>query len=234
MDLIVAKHQFSNMVASSYAAAAVAAKVLIWVAMGASFYLVPETTRLMTQRRNTQPVLMRSLAIIAVCAVPCMLIFAFAAHPLLEAVFGEDKAIASNALLPLGAAFTVLSCTYLAVQYMLALQRVWFLVPLGLVAALEPVLLLPGAEHPAAFATVVLFVQLLAAAVAYVERCRAGRRSNGSQLRRARAAPDRPRSPPPRSALAPERQHGLIWRPQLQDLRIRRKSSRSISSVEGV
>ena len=168
MDLIIAKHQFSNRVASSYAAAAVAAKVLIWVAMGASFYLVPETTRRMSQQRRTEPVLMRTLGIIAVCAVPCLLIFAFAAHPLLAAVFGEDKAIASNALLPLGAAFTVLSCTYLAVQYMLALKRVWFLVPLGLVAALEPVLLLQAPKQPAAFATVVLLVQLLAAAVAYV------------------------------------------------------------------
>ena len=168
MDLIVAKHQFSNRVASAYAAAAVAAKVLIWVAMGASFYLVPETTRRMAQRSRTEPVLMRSLGIIGVCAVPCLLIFAFAAHPLLAAVFGEDKAIASNALLPLGAAFTVLACTYLAVQYMLALKRVWFLVPLGLVAALEPVLLLQAPKQPVAFATVVLLVQLLAAAVAYV------------------------------------------------------------------
>jgi O-antigen/teichoic acid export membrane protein len=168
MDLIVAKHQFSNRVASSYAAAAVAAKVLIWVAMGASFYLVPETTRLTAERRNPRPVLLRSLGIIAVCALPCMLIFAFAAHPLLAAVFGKDKAIASNALLPLGAAFTVLSCTYLAVQYMLALKRIWFLLPLGVVAAVEPLLLLQAPKQPASFATVVLLVQLLAAAVAYM------------------------------------------------------------------
>ena len=45
IDLIIAKHQFSISVASSYAVAAVAGKVLIWVAMGASFYLVPETSR---------------------------------------------------------------------------------------------------------------------------------------------------------------------------------------------
>ncbi len=168
MDLIVAKHQFSNKVASSYAAAAVAAKVLIWVAMGASFYVVPETTRLMAERRDTRPVLFKSLGIIGVCAVPCLLIFAVAAHALLAIVFGEDKAIASDALLPLGAAFSVLACTYLAVQYMLALKRVWFLLPLGVVAAIEPVLLLQASKQPASFATVVLFVQLLGAAVAYV------------------------------------------------------------------
>ena len=168
MDLIIAKHRFSDRVASSYAVAAVAGKVLIWVAMGASFYLVPETSRLWSEGKETRPVLLKSLAIVAVCAVPCMLIFAVAGHTLLAVVFGTDKAVASDALLPLGAAFTVLAATYLAVQYMLALKRIWFLPALGLVAAIEPILLLQAPERPAAFATVVLFVQLIAAAVAYV------------------------------------------------------------------
>ena len=45
IDIIAAKHRFSTHVASSYGAVAVAAKVLIWVAMGAGFYLVPEVSR---------------------------------------------------------------------------------------------------------------------------------------------------------------------------------------------
>jgi O-antigen/teichoic acid export membrane protein len=168
VDLITAKHQFSDRVASSYAVAAVAGKVLIWVAMGASFYLVPETSRLRSEGRDTRTVLLKSLGIVVVCAVPCMLIFAFGAHPLLAAVFGKKKAIASGSLLPLGAAFTVLAGTYLAVQYMLALKRFWFLPAIGVVAAIEPVLLLQAPKHPASFATVVLFVQLIGAAVAYL------------------------------------------------------------------
>ncbi|MCL2418436.1 MAG: oligosaccharide flippase family protein [Conexibacteraceae bacterium] len=168
MDLIIARHQFSDHVASSYAVAAVAGKVLIWVAMGASFYLVPETSRRRSEHQDTRPVLLKSLGIVAVCAIPCMLIFAVAAHPLLAAVFGHNKAVASGSLLPLGAAFTVLAGTYLAVQYMLALKRVWFLLAIGAVAAIEPVLLLQAPKHPASFATVVLLIQLLGAAVAYV------------------------------------------------------------------
>lgn len=168
IDLITAKHRFSDRVASSYAVAAVAAKVLIWVAMGASFYLVPETSRLRSIGGDTRQVLLKSLGIVMACAVPCMLIYAFAAHPLLAAVFGADKAVASASLLPLGAAFTVLAGTYLAVQYMLALKRVWFLPAIGVVAAIEPVLLLQASRHPASFATVVLLVQLIGAAVAYV------------------------------------------------------------------
>lgn len=167
IDLITAKHQFSDRVASSYAVAAVAAKVLIWVAMGASFYLVPETSRRHATGEDTRPVLLKSVGVVAVCAAPCMLIYAFGAHPLLAAVFGSGKAIAADALLPLGAAFTVLAATYLAVQYMLALKRIWFLPAIGLIAAIEPVLLLQAPTHPASFAAVVLLVQLVGAAVAY-------------------------------------------------------------------
>ncbi len=168
IDLITAKHRFSDRVASSYAVAAVAAKVLIWVAIGAGYYLVPETSKSLSLGRDPRPVLLRSLAIVVVCALPCMLIYAFASHLLLATVFGKSKAIAASSLLPLGAAFTVLAMTYLGVQYMLALKRVWFLPAIGLVAAIEPVLLLHASRHPASFATVVLLVQLIGVVVTYV------------------------------------------------------------------
>jgi O-antigen/teichoic acid export membrane protein len=167
VDLIIAKHRMTERLDSSYAVAAVAAKVLIWVAMGASFYLVPETSRRANAGQPTRVVLARSLAIIAVCAIPCLIIFAVGAHPLLAAVFGRRRAVASASLLPLGAAFTVLAATYLAVQYMLALKRTWFLLAIGLVAAIEPGLLLEASHRPAAFAAVVLAVQALGAVLAF-------------------------------------------------------------------
>jgi O-antigen/teichoic acid export membrane protein len=166
VDLIVAKHRFSNRTDSSYAVAAVAAKVLIWVAMGAGFYLVPETSRRHAAGEDTRPVLLRSIGIVAVCAAPCMLIYAFGAHPLLEAVFGKDKATASASLLPLGAAFTVLAVTYLAVQYMLALKRTAFLAVIGVVAIVEPILLLQAHRSPKSFALMVLAVQAVGAILA--------------------------------------------------------------------
>ena len=167
IDLIAAKHRFSSHDANSYAATAVAAKVLIWVAMGASFYLVPEVSRRRAAGEDTRGVLLRALGIIVVCAVPCLLIFAVAAHPLLAIAFSPKRAHASSSLLPLGAAFTVLAATYLAVQYMLALKRTWFLVVIGAVAVAEPVLLLGASRHPAGFAAVVLAVQAVGAALAF-------------------------------------------------------------------
>ena len=61
----------------------------------------------------------------------------------------------------------MLAGTYLAIQYMLALKRTWFLVALGLVAIAEPVLLLQASRKPEGFAVVVLAVQGVAALVAF-------------------------------------------------------------------
>jgi O-antigen/teichoic acid export membrane protein len=167
VDLITAKHRFDDKIASSYAVAAVAAKVLIWVAMGASFHVVPETARLRSEGSDTRPVLLKALAIVLICALPCMAIYALAAHPLLSIVFGARRAIASSSLLPLGAAFTMLAATYLAVQYMLAMHRTWFLAGIAALAIAEPFLLVAAPQRPAAFASVVLGVQAAGALITY-------------------------------------------------------------------
>jgi len=169
IDIIAAKHRFNGVrdLASSYAATAVAAKVLIWVAIGAGFYLVPEVSRRRSEGQDTRPVLIKALAIIGVCAVPVLLIFAFGAHPLLKLAFGKNRLLAQSSLLVLGVAFTVLAATYLAVQYMLALKRTWFLVAVGAVAVAEPVLLLQASRKPAGFAAVVLAVQAVGALLAF-------------------------------------------------------------------
>lgn len=167
IDVIAAKHQFSSDVASSYGATVVAAKVLVWVAMGAGFYLVPETSRRHAEGEDTRPVLARAIGIVLVCAVPVLAIFALVPRLLLRLAFGPDRLLASDSLLVLGVAFTLLSLTYLAVQYLLALRRTRFLIPLGLVAAAEPVLLLTvAASDPPGFAALLLAVQAVAAALA--------------------------------------------------------------------
>ena len=167
IDIIAAKHQFSRNLASSYAATAVAAKVLIWVAIGAGFYLVPEVSRRRAAGEDTRPVLARALAIILVCSVPVLLIFAFGARPLLRIAFGPHRLAASNSLLILGVAFTVLAATYLAIQYMLALRRTWFLILIGAVAVAEPILLLQASRKPAGFAGVVLAIQAIGALLSF-------------------------------------------------------------------
>ena len=189
IDIIAAKHRFGRDLASSYGATAVAAKVLVWVAVGAGFYLVPEVSRRRAGGEDTRPILFRALGIIVVCAVPCLLIFAFEPHLLLKLAFGAKRATASSSLFVLGCAFTVLAATYLAIQYMLALRRTWFLVAMAGVAVAEPILLLNASRRPAGFATVVLGIQAVGAVLAF-----------GLALRRDPAPP----APPTGSSHRPE------------------------------
>jgi O-antigen/teichoic acid export membrane protein len=168
IDVIAAKHRFTTHVASSYGAVAVAAKVLIWVAMGAGFYLVPEVSRRRAAGQDPRPILVRALGIVLVCAIPVLLIFGLEANLLIKAAFGASKTLAASSLIVLGLAFTVLACTYLAIQYMLALRRTGFLVVLAAVAVAEPILLLNASHQPKSFAAVVLGVQAVGAALAFV------------------------------------------------------------------
>jgi 4-amino-4-deoxy-L-arabinose transferase-like glycosyltransferase len=96
-----------------------------------------------------------------------LLIFGFASHLLIKAAFGASKTTAANSLIVLGLAFTVLACTYLAIQYMLAMRRTWFLIVLAAVALAEPILLLNASHQPKSFAAVVLAIQVVAALVAF-------------------------------------------------------------------
>jgi O-antigen/teichoic acid export membrane protein len=118
-------------------------------------------------REDPRPILVRALAIIAVCAVPVLLIYAFGSHELIKLAFGASKTGASGSLFVLGLAFTVLACTYLAIQYMLALRRSWFLVVIAAVAIVEPIALLNASHKPTSFAAVVLAVQLVGALLAF-------------------------------------------------------------------
>ncbi len=71
-----------------------------------------------------------------------VLLYAVAARPLLEIVFGENFGPAAGALPWLGLAMALLACAYLAVQYLLALGKAAFIVVLGIAAVAEPLILL--------------------------------------------------------------------------------------------
>jgi O-antigen/teichoic acid export membrane protein len=143
VHVIVVKHEASEDAAGSYAVAAVAAKAIIWVAVGLGLYLLPEAARRARTGVDARPILVRTLALIAITGLPMVAIYALGAEPLLSAVFGEDLTEAAGALPFLGIAMALLACAYLSVQYLLALGRAGFIWVLGAAAALE-VLLLAG------------------------------------------------------------------------------------------
>jgi glycosyltransferase involved in cell wall biosynthesis/O-antigen/teichoic acid export membrane protein len=163
MDVIVAKHQLSSEAAGSYAAAAVAAKSVVWVAIGIGLHLLPEATRRSAAGLDPRPVLLRALAILVAIAAPALLIFAAAPELLLRLAFGPDLTLAAGALIFLGAAMTLLAVAYLTVQYMVALGETRFLWVLGVIALAEPALLAATDLSVTGFAGIVFAVQCVVA-----------------------------------------------------------------------
>jgi glycosyltransferase involved in cell wall biosynthesis/O-antigen/teichoic acid export membrane protein len=165
VDVILVKRQIGGDEAGAYAAAAVAAKAVVWVAIGVGLYLLPEAVRRAETGLDPRPVLLRALAMVALVAVPMLAVYAAAPRHVLRLAFGEETVAASGALLVLGVAMTLLAAAYLCIQYMLALRRVSFLYALAAAAAAEVGLLLgAGLGSIEGFAAVVLGLQAAAAA----------------------------------------------------------------------
>jgi O-antigen/teichoic acid export membrane protein len=177
VDVIVAKHRLDGDAAGSYAAAAVAAKAVVWVAIGVGLHLLPEATRRAAAGLDPRPVLLRALAILGLVAAPALLVFAVAPKLLLRLAFGPDLTQAADALLLLGAAMTLLAVAYLTVQYMVALHETRFLWVLGVVAVAEPFVLAAGRQSIVGFAAIVFGVQCVAASSVLALGVRARRRS---------------------------------------------------------
>ena len=173
VDVIVIRHQVGEDAAGAYAAAAVAAKIVVWTAVGVGLYLIPGAAARAAEGRDPRPVLLRALAVVAVVAAPALLVMVAVPDVVLRLGFGEEYVSAQDALPLLGLAMTTLALTYLAVNFLLAVGARAFLVPLGVVAVAEPLLLALGSfDRVAAFAGVVLAVQAAAAVAVLVPSLR--------------------------------------------------------------
>jgi O-antigen/teichoic acid export membrane protein len=164
IDVIVVKHVAEKHAAGAYAAAAVIAKGVIWLAVGLGLYLIPEAARRTKMGMDARPILVRTLALVGIIALPAALLYVLAAKPVLIAIFGKSYASAAGALPWLGVAWSLLAAAYLSVQYLLALERASFLSVLAVAAVAEPLVLLGIGSHITALAIGLLGVQLILAA----------------------------------------------------------------------
>ena len=187
VHVIVVKHEATDVAAASWGVAAVAAKAIIWVAVGLGLYLLPEAARRARTGVDARPILRSTLLLIVAAAVPMVLIYSLAAEPLLSAVFGADKTQAAGALPWLGLAMALLACAYLAVQYLLALERSGFILVLAAGAVAEVVLLLAIGADLTQVALALSALQLVCAAAVLVLSLRSA--APGGPSQGARPAP---------------------------------------------
>lgn len=139
VDVIVVKHRFPEETASAWTAAAVAGKGVMWVAIGLGFWLVPEAAKRVHSGGDPRRALERAMLGVLLIGLPALAVYAVAGKQLLDIVF---KLTGATGALPwLGLAFMFLACTYLSIQYLLALHHWRFLWPLGVAAVVQPVLL---------------------------------------------------------------------------------------------
>jgi O-antigen/teichoic acid export membrane protein len=157
VDVIMAKHVLSDAAAGVYAASTVAAKAVVWIAVGLGFWVLPEATRRAAAGADPRPVLGRGLALIVALSACALTIFGLVPELLLRTAFGAEYESGADVLLTLGAAYSLLAVSYLCVQFQLGLHRRRFALVLALMAVAEPLLLLSAGDL-AAFARTVLLV----------------------------------------------------------------------------
>ena len=165
VDVILARHTLSDDAAGVYAAATVAAKALVWIAVGIGMWLLPEAVRRLAAGRDPRPVLGRAFGLIAVVAAPALVAYAVVPRLVLGTAFGSEYESGESILLVLGVAYALLALTYLAVQFLLGMDRRAPLWGLAAAALAEPAIL-AGMDALESFAIAVLEVQAVAAALA--------------------------------------------------------------------
>jgi O-antigen/teichoic acid export membrane protein len=173
VDVILARHVLADEPAGIYAASTVAAKALVWIAVGIGMWLLPEAVRRAAAERDPRPILGRAFALIGVVALPALAAYAVVPRLVLGTAFGSEYESGDEILLVLGVAYALLALTYLSVQFLLGMGRrgpVW---ALAVAAVAEPVIVL-ATDRLSTFALAVLAVQAAAAAVAVGAALRPG------------------------------------------------------------
>jgi O-antigen/teichoic acid export membrane protein len=161
-NVIVVKHLASDHDAGAWVAAAVAAKAIMWIAIGLAAYLVPEVARRAGGGADARPILLKVMALIATLAVPMVLIYSVAAKLILEKALHVHGG--EGALPFFGLAMSMLALTYLATQYQLALHRSRFLVVLAAGGLAQPLILAAVGDDLTALALALLGLHVAVAA----------------------------------------------------------------------
>ena len=198
--VIVVKHVATGDAAGAYAVAAVAAKGIVWVAIGLGMFLLPEAARRARGGEDARRVLASTLGLSRWSRCRWSRSTRRPANRCCRAAFGDDLTGASGALPWLGIAMSLVARSYLCVQYLLALGRSDFIPVLGIGVVVDVALLASVGDDltasrlrsPASRAC----VQLCLRASAPAPRMPSAARATNSCRSDARRGAGRPARPP--------------------------------------
>jgi O-antigen/teichoic acid export membrane protein len=141
---------------------------------------VPEAAKRVHSGTDPRTALERAMAGVLLIGLPALLVYAVAGETILDIVFKLTGA--AGALPWLALAFTFLACTYLAIQYLLALHHWRFLWPLGVAAVIQPILLGSIDGGTTALARALCVVQGILAVIVVTEALRTRSLPPGEQF----------------------------------------------------
>jgi glycosyltransferase involved in cell wall biosynthesis len=162
-DVILVRHTMSSSGAAVYSVAAVAARGILWFGVGLGLFLLPEAARRARDGVDARGVLAQMIGLVCLVAIPLIIVYLVAGVPLLRFMLhAHGQLDAAGAALPvLGVGMTLLAISYLVLQYMLALRRRTFVVPLLIAALAESAAIVLAGASIERVALVIVVVQAL-------------------------------------------------------------------------
>jgi O-antigen/teichoic acid export membrane protein len=135
-DLVVARLAFEGTEAGAYAAAAIAARVLLLVPIGVTTVLFPHVAALRDPGRERQHLLAGLAVVAAAGAVAVAVLWRFAG-PIVELVFGSDYSAAAQWLGPLALAMALFGLAWNYLLHFLSVGQAGFSIVLAGLFALQ-------------------------------------------------------------------------------------------------
>jgi len=126
VDVVVVRGAFDGTQAGLYAAAALAAKILLFGVGFVPQILLPQATDRRARGESTTGVLLASLGIFAACGIACLALFAFFGPVVLRVLGGARYEPAAGLLVWYGAAMFAMALVSLLGTYGIAMHRLAF------------------------------------------------------------------------------------------------------------
>ncbi len=123
VDVLVAKARFASQSAGEYAGAALFGKIVFFLPAALGAVLLPEVARNVAARKDTMPILFRTLAVLMVLCGAITLIALVAATPVRTVLVGSDYPATDALLAPFGLSMTALAIGSLLATYLVAIGK---------------------------------------------------------------------------------------------------------------